>query len=668
MPDVLAGQTPQRRAEIAEAITQFLVARSTGSFRREPVDVEDAAAGHDLFHSVGCIACHSPRDEHGTETMPGAAVSLAHVATKYSLASLAGFLFEPTGVRRSGRMPDMSLTRAEARSIGSYLIGTAGAVSTAASTPAELIDKGQEYFLQFNCIACHELPGLPAAESAVAMHELDPMRGCLSESPGTAPNFHLDDAQRSAIREALAASSVDTTDQDHLDLTMTAFNCIACHVRDEYGGVSAARDRFFTTTEHSLGNEARIPPQLTLLGAKLRTEWLQKVLFDSETVRPYMLTRMPQYGEANLGHLPGVLTRLDTLEPVEMPTPDRETEKAYRTAGRELIGDKGLNCIACHNFNGKASPGFKGMDLMTSYERLEPSWLDHFLRAPSVLRPGITMPNYWAGGEATRDDILDGDADAQIRAIWHYLSLGTSAADPPGIRAEPTKLHVTDTARTYRGRSSIAGFRGIAVGLPGGINYAFNAQTGTLTGLWRGDYVSVNWSGQGAGNFRPASRPITLAQDVSFYRLADDQDPWPLRPQKSEENPVNPDPLYPRNRGYQFKGYFFDEASVPTFIYRTGGIDIQDRSTGGSSGSKTVLTRTLRFSSPTDETVWFRALTGSVEPVSQLHFSTPDLVLTIPQVPTIVRAFGPEDDQELLLRLAVPKGESTVTLHYELLR
>ena len=28
-----------------------------------------------------------------------------------------------------------------------------------------------------------------------------------------------------------------------------------------------------------------------------------------------------------------------------------------------FVGDKGLNCVACHNFNGKPSLGLKGLDL-----------------------------------------------------------------------------------------------------------------------------------------------------------------------------------------------------------------------------------------------------------------------------------------------------------------
>ena len=117
------------------------------------------------------------------------------------------------------------------------------------------------------------------------------------------------------------------------------------------------------------------------------------------------------------------------------------------------------------------------------------------------------------------DKLLDGSSEKQIEAIWYYLTLGTSAADPSGVRATETILTVADTTRTYRGRSSVAGYRGIAVGFPEKLNYAFNAETGTLAALWSGGFVRVDRSGQGSGGFNPAAKHHSLAQDVSFAEL-----------------------------------------------------------------------------------------------------------------------------------------------------
>ena len=654
MPDLLAGNP--KRHEIAEALTHYLVSRSGKPFDAGVVKQEEVDAGKKLFERIGCVNCH----------LPDKGDRLSHVSSKYGIDSLTEFLFQPRHARPSGRMPDMNLTRAEAKSIASFLIGLKARESSEFKVEAAKVAIGVKYFEQLNCASCHNLPG-KKGKLVLEMTKLRAGVGCLSVKPKGVPFFNLSAAQRAAMGKALAGIGKPLGEKAQIQQTLVAFNCIACHTRDGAGGVSNAMFKHFGTDEEGLGNPARIPPTLDGVGAKLRPEWMRKVLFDAETVRPYMHTRMPQFGEANLRHLPALFEKVDRLpKKVELPEPKRDDRRKYREGGHLLVGDKGLNCIACHNFNGKTSPGLKGIDLLNSFERLQPSWFVHFMKNPQQYRPGIVMPNYWPGGEAVRKDVLEGNADEQVRALWHYFSLGRSARDPSGIRSVGTDLKVTDRVRVYRGRSRIAGYRGIAVGFPGGVSYAFNAEYGSLSGLWSGDFVSVGWGGQGAGNFNPRARPIELAQDVAFYRLAKDDEPWPLLPKIDKENPVNPDPLYPRNRGYQFKGYQLDANGVPTFMYRTGAVEVNDTPRAVVTNSMHGLVRTIRFESAKDETVHFRALTGKVRQLTPTQFSADAVKLWVPVGTALLRGEGAQ--KELLLKLKLPKGKSKIQIRYELLR
>jgi len=362
---------------------------------------------------------------------------------------------------------------------------------------------------------------------------------------------------------------------------------------------------------------------------------------------------------------------VDKVEAVPFPEPPRKERGKMRQVGTQLVGDKGLNCIACHNFNGKQSPGFKGLDLITSHERLQPSWYYAFMRNPAAMRPGIVMPNYWAGGKG-RPDILEGDAAAQVWSMWHYFSYGQGAHTPSGIHSPGHSLKVGDVVRTYRGRSRIAGYRGIAVGFPGGLNYAFNAETGTLSGLWKGDFISVGWGGQGAGSFNPKSRAVSLSQDLSFHALPNSDAPWPVQPVMNKENPVNPDPLYPKNLGYQFLGYSLDEDFVPTFSYRIGDVTIEDKSRSVIKEGKTILNRMLSINASEPRTIHFRALVGKIEKVSESSYKTPDLGLEVnanKATPNTLRPLHSDGNSfELLLNLDLPKGKSALKLHYDLLR
>ena len=665
MPDMLGAEPDEKRQAVAADIAAYLSSLK-GAAPQLPAGEVDAYDGKELFHSVGCVACHSPRDEAVREVASEGVVSLTHLPGKYQPGALADFLHAPLKVRPTGRMPDMKLSKQEAAVLAAYLGGEMKSVPQQPPADPGRIEAGRKAFQAYNCTACHQpekeslaarLPGPPLAKLNLA-------GGCLSDDPSSAPDFQLSAGQKQSIRTALEKPTTTPSPNDRIQEHLTRMNCIACHVRDDFGGVSPKLDGFFHSTEEALGNESRIPPPLTLAGAKLRPEWMKKVLYDGASVRPYMTTRMPQFGETGLADLAGLFAEVDKMEPVELAPPERESQPQMRDAAHFLLGDQGLNCIACHNYNGKESPGMKGLDLMTSFERLQPTWFYQYMINPAKFRPGVIMPSYWPNGKALQTETLDGDTDRQLRALWDNFSLGRSARDPSGLRSEPSVLKVKDTARTYRGRSKVAGYRGIAVGFPGGMNYAFNAQNGVLSAIWQGGFVRVGWQGQGSGNFDPVGRHLQLAQDVAFLKAPEAPAPWPPHPVVTKEIPVNPDPLYPRNHGYAFLGYSLDPAtSVPTFQYRCGDILIDDT----TQGSAKSLKRVLVFASPAGETVWFRALTGKIEAESKTVYQSPELRISIENGTALLRPM-PDGEQELLIKLALPKGKSTTTIEYELLR
>lgn len=199
MPDVLASRPEAERDKIAEALTHFLVAQSKTPFAADRPEQIDGQQGKTLYRSVGCVACHGPK-----ETLAGAppmkrndendededkqaneksaikpiSVPLGHVAAKYSAKSLSEFLFQPLNVRRSGRMPDMKLTPAESLAIAGYLVGVQPQKGRALIPQEPLVAKGKKYFQELNCAACHSLPGIAAAPLIGSLRNADLSRGC----------------------------------------------------------------------------------------------------------------------------------------------------------------------------------------------------------------------------------------------------------------------------------------------------------------------------------------------------------------------------------------------------------------------------------------------------------------------------------------------------------
>jgi len=172
-----------------------------------------------------------------------------------------------------------------------------------------------------------------------------------------------------------------------------------------------------------IGDEGRIPPSLTGVGAKLQSPWLREVLFTAPVVRPYMATRMPIYGPENVQHLPPIFEEADA-RPDAAPAPDIAAPGIAMEAdrdGRLLIGTKGLKCIECHDFAGRKSLGTPGIDLANTGQRLKWDWFKRHLLDPQLLRFGTRMPAFWPDGVAVDRQTLGGDPARQILAIWAYL-------------------------------------------------------------------------------------------------------------------------------------------------------------------------------------------------------------------------------------------------------
>lgn len=647
MPELLGGLADAERRQARIELAAFLGSLAA-PFPLDPVaEGADLARGARLYATVGCALCHGPRSlEDAGASMPGGAdggdgapgatpggaatrapssagvatapdasrlVALRDLRRKYQGPGLVDFLLRPLTHRPSGLMPDLHLSREEAGDLAAFLRGdTSDASGLLLEIDADAAASGRARFETLRCDACHVVPaatasgpqpgGARAAAKPAPRRSGDPRAnptgGCLADdvAPGI-PDYRLADDERAQLRSAAQNIDAPLTPRDEIAVTLTAFRCTSCHVRDGVGAPNPALDAFFTTTEPELGDSARVPPTLDGVGGKLKREWLERLLADGGGTREAMTTRMPRFGWENVGGLGAHLAEVDARPPREYADPRGDERGELRDAGRALLGNRGLACITCHQWNGLEALAFQGPDLVGTYDRLQPAWFHDFLLDPEGFTPGIVMPASWPDGVAVHKGILDGDTERQLEALWFTLSLGTSAPEPDGLRRPDWRIEVEDEPVVYRGRSRVAGFRGIAVGFPEGLHYAFDAQNGALSALWSGDFVRVNWNGQGAGDFGPLGPATELPRDVALLEGDIAAKDWPLRPVMTEEAPVNPDPTYPRQHGYHFLGYQLDEGGVPTLRYSIGEVVVEDRSVPVERDGRVALERTLRLES-----------------------------------------------------------------------
>jgi putative heme-binding domain-containing protein len=596
MPGLLQQLDEPTRTQTAEAITHFLVSQSGNQFQTHPVDLQSASRGSELFHSVGCVACHSPRDQTAMETPIPDSVPLGDVSQKYSTDGLVAFLENPHVVRASGRMPSMRLTHFEAQDIANFLLQSTNQPETTWEADAALAQKGKQLFTEFNCTACHtgvaDLKPKPPSQPALA--QLKPDQGCLSGKPGNWPDFHLDDRDRNSIWAAVKNLPSQLTNEQQISVSLQSFNCIACHQRGDLGGVTAIRNPHFQTENLNLGEQGRIPPTLSSVGAKLNPKWMRDVLVNGRSIRPYMKTRMPQYGEENIGHLIELFQTTDKLPETEFA--EFDDQKEMRKLGLTIAGNKGLNCVACHTYQYKLSDTMPAVDLTEMTERLKKDWFYQYMLAPQKFSPNTVMPSFWPGGKAIRQDIV-GDPEFQIEALWQYLIDGRQASAPSGVVREPLEIVVTNEAQMLRRSYPGIGKRGIGVGYPGGVNLAFDAEQMRLAMVWKGKFADPAgvWTGQGHGNVRPMERPFDFAKGPD---LDDQSRPWVV----DDSRPPN----------HHFLGYELDELRRPTFKYRFEDVEVSDFFSQVDDGDLTIgLSRQVVLSSTINrDSLRFRVVTG----------------------------------------------------------
>lgn len=805
MPNAMSYLPADERKEAARAITHYLLSLSKKKppFKLLAIDAVAAEAGEQLFGSVGCIACHSPRNDNGEETMPAASTPLGALEKKFNTQSLAAFLREPHKTRPSGRMPNLKLNNHEAEQIAHYLlrktktpghlhytllrgrvwegleenvtkekaglvddfdlkqlpqvtgnsailyegylnIETAGAYTfflemnggqlllndkeaidlpassrrgvkqveatlelpkgwnkikltyihagkeprlkfemaspemkrqpipakslTISPTPVSayqpyLIDeataeKGRAFFTQLNCVKCHN--DVPAVDELT--REITPLAslnlsgGCLSDSDGRWPRFPLSQQQKDSIRSVLKKPRPDKlSERQQLDKSLVKFNCVACHQRDELGGVSPERNPHFTGLRGELGNEGRIPPPLTHVGVKLQNSWIKEVMLNGKEQREYLSTRMPQFGAANVGDIVDLFEKVDTIEPADFEK--IEDVAAVKAAGHQLVGVTGFSCIACHDFNGQKASGPGALDIIHSTERLKKDWFYWFMLNPARFRKNTIMPSAWPGGHVFKKEILADDSKKQIEAIWVYLKDGERAKNPIGLSRKSPELRVTDEAVMCRGRGN-AGYRGIAVGYPERLSLAFDSEQMNLTMIWKGKFATAEPNRFSAiGDNRIGFEP-----GVPFHRLKSLDDNWPYKRKT--------DYLFHQDHGYKFGGYYLGAKRRPTFMYRYQDVRVEETFEDIAGDEKPAyFRRTFKFNAPAaQEKFYFRAATGNkitakeIADDAQTGYTVDRLTVLIEGSHKGVVRDG--EPNELLLPIELPEGESTLVLEY----
>jgi mono/diheme cytochrome c family protein len=341
-----------------------------------------------------------------------------------------------------------------------------------------------------------------------------------------------------SVAEQLGVKAVSSAPLQEFHRLARQLNCAECH--ELYGPARRELE----------GAEA--PPSLTDAGNKLRASWLTQVLVNNKRVRPWMKLEPAHHGEAArpLVNLFAQQAGAELGEGATVPPPS----PAQAAEGLKLLGkgEGGLGCINCHDFAGHRSAGdLRGPDMTEMHARVRTDWLLRWLHEPSRLQPGTAMPAFFG-------DMPAAQAKAKMDAIVHALAVGKALSLPEGLLDQPQnyRLLVRDEPVVFRTFIADSSTRSIAVGLPGGVNYVFDAEQCRVRYAWSGEFLDVAkvWTGRGGGQAAALGKRFFTAPAGHPLRIG------------------NPD----AEPTVKFRGYRL-MAKFPEFDFEVNGVPVRQR-------------------------------------------------------------------------------------------
>ncbi len=418
MPKVLHGPNAPAQAELV-ALYLASLKEGGGPAPVKEADAGEAEAGEKLFTTLNCAGCHLAPDS--TDDDP-AKIPLKRVAQKFTPGALASFLTKPEAHYSWIRMPNFKFSPAEASGLAAWLLSTAEKPKEDGLKSApEKLAEGRKLVQSSGCLNCHALKeeNRFSARNLAALTHWD--QGCMATpAAGTdsaAPAFGLEDEERVAIqtfvKSPVFAYSLRTdVPTEFAERQTRLLNCRACH-----------------------GQMEGFPP-LEIVGGKLKPEWMKAFIGGEVASKPrhWLPARMPAF-TSRAGELAEGLVMQHGVAPVSPADPPVNMDLA--AVGRKLVSvNGGFSCVLCHGVN--KTPAMQvfeseGVNFGRSAARLQTAYFYRWVRNPQGIDPQTKMPKFFSEGDKSPlADILDGDIQKQLDAIWNYLRLGEKMQPPPG--------------------------------------------------------------------------------------------------------------------------------------------------------------------------------------------------------------------------------------------
>ena len=474
---------------------------------------ESRAAGKQLVHQTGCLACHSLNGVGGSGVYGGG--ELSKIAAKRPTAFFRQWLREPAKLNADHRMPIFQLTSKEQSQIASYL-ASLGSPDADGALPAKAsATRGVQLLASRGCVQCHQVSGASAIQPPAKSRLTKASNwesSCLGEPRQNRPGYRLSHGDATAVQryiEQLSATAAHSTRVRGAQL-MREQNCVACHQRNGEPGLAPKLAAVVEAhPEWASRLPAMKPPSLNSVGDKLHDAALKDVVANAPRRRDWLDVRMPKF-RLNDEQLTAVIGHMVQEDRIPEGAPIHASanngvvpENAERrVAGRRLVTADGFGCTSCHAVGSvkpsKAPINAAGPDLLMLGERIRKPWFDRWVRNPARIVPRMEMPSV----QTPVRGLLHGHLDEQLDAVW--LVLNTKGFVPP--EPNPVRIvrrhNVPDTETRPAVVTDVLHLKEevlvkpLLIGLLNRQNLLYDLETARVRGWWTGDTARQHTKGK----------------------------------------------------------------------------------------------------------------------------------------------------------------------------
>ncbi len=420
-------------------ITSYLISQSTPSENSShplppsfalPKGGDPVQAGASLYGTLFCASCHAIQNAAGNLVGGEMAPELTRAGNKVNPDWLRRWLRSPQGYDPKTRMPRYRFDEKDVALLSSFLLSKKdddllANVRLPESNP-QSVARGKKLVSDYGCVACHRINGVAPPESfapdlsrigSKPLFQVGFLHGMPETLPdyiagkihdprafGPAlkmPTFSLTDTQIEALTTALLAQT------DRAVTMPPELVRSSPHAKYHPGGEPGRlMEDLRCQSCHAInGNGGDMAPDLTNEGSAVNRAWLLDFMKNPNTLRPALVRRMPKFNlsDAEIKSLSDYMLSAYQASGFDSQALDLSTLNSEAAArGKELFYTK-YACQSCHIADYKKDKGYVGPALAGVGDRLTPVWTYRWLKNPTAILPGTSMPNFSLPDHEARD-------------------------------------------------------------------------------------------------------------------------------------------------------------------------------------------------------------------------------------------------------------------------